>query len=53
MAANAASAILDSLNTDEVLHNGVDVVGNMGVSSQTVKLRPQTGVVFRYGKDVI
>ena len=51
--ANAAAAVQDSLDTDEFLRTGVDAGGNMGVSSQAGKSRPQTGVVFRDGTDVL
>jgi hypothetical protein len=51
--ANAAAAIQDSLEINEFLRTGVDTGGNMGVSSQAGKSRPQTGVVFRDGTDVL
>ncbi|KAL7447533.1 hypothetical protein ACHAXM_010811 [Skeletonema potamos] len=51
--ANAAAAVQDSLEIDEFLRTGVDSGGNMGVSSQAGKSRPQTGVVFRDGTDVL
>lgn len=51
--ANAAAAVQDSLGVDEFLRTGVDIGGNMGVSSQAGKSRPQTGVVFRDGTDVL
>mmetsp|Transcript_41268 Transcript_41268/g.86631 ORF Transcript_41268/g.86631 Transcript_41268/m.86631 type:complete len:320 (-) Transcript_41268:255-1214(-) len=51
--ANAAAAIQDSLEINEFLRTGVDSGGNMGVSSQAGKSRPQTGVVFRDGADVL
>lgn len=47
-----AAAIQDSLNVDNFLRTGVDGGGNMGVSSQAGKSRPQTGVVFRDGSEV-
>ncbi|KAK1745074.1 hypothetical protein QTG54_004365 [Skeletonema marinoi] len=50
---NAAAAVQDSLGIDEFLRTGVDGGGNMGVSSQAGKSRPQTGVVFRDGTDVL
>jgi len=48
----AASAVQDSLQVEEFLRRGVDSGGNMGVSSQAGKSRPQTGVVLRDGSDV-
>mmetsp|Transcript_22584 Transcript_22584/g.25707 ORF Transcript_22584/g.25707 Transcript_22584/m.25707 type:complete len:332 (-) Transcript_22584:212-1207(-) len=52
--ANAdAAANQDSVNIDNFLRTGVDGGGNMGVSSQAGKSRPQTGVVFRDGTEVI
>ena len=51
--ANAAAAIQDSLEVEEFLRTGVDGGGNMGVSSQAGKSRPQTGVVFRDGTEVL
>lgn len=51
--ANAAAAVQDSLGVDEFLRTGIDIGGNMGVSSQAGKSRPQTGVVFRDGTDVL
>lgn len=51
--ANAAAAVQDSLEIDNFLRTGVDGGGNMGVSSQAGKSRPQTGVVFRDGTDVL
>eukprot|EP00986_Skeletonema_menzelii_P007539 scaffold2966_cov143-Skeletonema_menzelii.AAC.12 len=50
---NAAAAVQDSLEIEEFLRTGVDAGGNMGVSSQAGKSRPQTGVVFRDGTDVL
>eukprot|EP00571_Detonula_confervacea_P014059 CAMPEP_0172311030 /NCGR_PEP_ID=MMETSP1058-20130122/13639_1 /TAXON_ID=83371 /ORGANISM="Detonula confervacea, Strain CCMP 353" /LENGTH=318 /DNA_ID=CAMNT_0013024081 /DNA_START=22 /DNA_END=978 /DNA_ORIENTATION=+ len=49
----AAAAVQDSLGVDDFLRTGVDLGGNMGVSSQAGKSRPQTGVVFRDGTDVL
>jgi hypothetical protein len=43
----AASALQDSLDVDSFLRTGVDPGGNMGVSSQTGKSKPETGVYFR------
>jgi hypothetical protein len=51
--ATAAPAVQDSLDVDNFLRTGVDLGGNMGVSSQAGKSRPQTGVVFRDGSDVL
>ena len=48
----AAAAVQDSLDIDNFLRTGVDAGGNMGVSSQAGKSRPQTGIVFRDGSDV-
>lgn len=47
-----AAAIQDSLDVDTFLRTGVDLGGNMGVSSQAGKSKPETGVVFRDGTDV-
>lgn len=53
IAANADSAaVQDSLDVNNFLRTGGDSGGNMGVSSQAGKSRPQTGVVFRDGSDV-
>jgi hypothetical protein len=49
----AAAAIQDSLDVQNFLRTGVDGGGNMGVSSQAGKSRPQTGVVFRDGSEVL
>ena len=49
----AAAAVQDSLQVDDFLRTGVDSGGTMGVSSQAGKSRPQTGVVFRDGTDVL
>lgn len=48
-----AAAIQDSLDIDTFLKTGSDTGGNMGVSSQAGKSRPQTGVVLRDGSDVL
>ena len=48
----AAAAMQDTLDIDNFLRTGVDAGGNMGVSSQAGKSRPQTGVIFRDGSDV-
>jgi len=48
-----AAAIQDSLDVSNFLRTGVDGGGNMGVSSQAGKSRPQTGVVFRDGSEVL
>ena len=48
----AAAAMQDTLDIDNFLRTGVDGGGNMGVSSQAGKSRPQTGVIFRDGSDV-
>ena len=50
---NAPAAVQDSLEIEEFLRTGVDAGGPMGVSSQAGKSRPQTGVVFRDGTDVL
>ena len=46
-AAWGAAAVQDSLNVDSFLRNGQDLGGNMGVSSQAGKSRPETGVFLR------
>jgi hypothetical protein len=51
--ANAAAAVQDNLDVENFLRTGVDLGGNMGVSSQAGKSRPQTGVVFRDGSEVL
>lgn len=51
-ASAAAAALQDSLDVDTFLRTGMDAGGNMGVSSQAGKSRPQTGVVLRDGSDV-
>lgn len=43
----AASAVQDSMNVDNFLRSGVDAGGNMGVSSQAGKSKPETGVFLR------
>ena len=43
----AASAVQDSMNVDAFLRSGVDAGGNMGVSSQAGKSKPETGVFLR------
>jgi hypothetical protein len=47
-----AQAIQDSLDVNSYLKTGSDTGGNMGVSSQAGKSRPQTGVVFRDGSEI-
>ena len=47
-----AVAVQDSLDVDNFLRTGVDAGGNMGVSSQTGKSKPLTGVIFRDGSEV-
>eukprot|EP00977_Amphora_coffeiformis_P023133 scaffold12232_cov149-Amphora_coffeaeformis.AAC.7 len=47
-----AVAVQDSLNVENFLRTGVDAGGNMGVSSQTGKSKPLTGVIFRDGSEV-
>jgi hypothetical protein len=51
-AAAEAAAMQDSLDVSSFLRTGIDPGGNMGVSSQAGKSRPQTGVVFRDGSDI-
>eukprot|EP00977_Amphora_coffeiformis_P025667 scaffold21227_cov69-Amphora_coffeaeformis.AAC.1 len=46
-----AVAVQDSLNVENFLRTGVDAGGNMGVSSQTGKSKPLTGVIFRDGSE--
>ena len=48
----AAPAVQDSLDIQNFLRTGVDGGGNMGVSSQAGKSRPETGVIFRDGSEV-
>ena len=43
----AAAAVQDSLDVDSFLRSGQDLGGNMGVSSQAGKSRPETGVFLR------
>ncbi|KAL7472739.1 hypothetical protein ACHAXS_013145 [Conticribra weissflogii] len=50
---NAAPALQDSLPIEEFLRTGVDPSGPMGISAQAGKTRPQTGVVFRDGTEVL
>jgi hypothetical protein len=47
-----ALPLQESLDIDTFLRTGVDIGGNMGVSSQAGKSKPITGVVFRDGSDV-
>ena len=42
-----AAAVQDSMNVDNFLRTGVDAGGNMGVSSQAGKSKPETGVYLR------
>lgn len=42
-----ASAVQDNVDVDSFLRSGVDIGGNMGVSSQAGKSKPVTGVYFR------
>jgi len=42
----------ESLDIDKFLRSGVDGGGNMGVSSQAGKSRPETGVILRDGSEV-
>jgi len=44
--------VQDTVNIDQFLRTGVDGGGNMGVSSQAGKSRPETGVILRDGADV-
>lgn len=46
-AAWGAAAVQDSVDVDSFLRNGQDLGGNMGVSSQAGKSRPETGVFLR------
>lgn len=48
----AASAVQDSMDVDRFLRSGVDAGGNMGVSSQAGKSKPETGVFLRDGSEV-
>jgi hypothetical protein len=43
----ASAAVQDSMNVDSYLRTGIDMGGNMGVSSQAGKSRPETGVYLR------
>jgi hypothetical protein len=43
-----AAAVQDSVNVDAFMRTGMDIGGNMGVSSQAGKSRPETGVFLRY-----
>jgi hypothetical protein len=52
LAPASSVAIQDTVDVESFLRTGVDAGGNMGVSSQAGKSRPQTGVVFRDGSDV-
>ena len=47
-----AAPVQDSLDIDNFIRTGVDLGGNMGVSSQAGKSKPLTGVVFRDGSEV-
>eukprot|EP00980_Cylindrotheca_fusiformis_P004830 scaffold1034_cov127-Cylindrotheca_fusiformis.AAC.11 len=47
-----AAAVQDSVNVDAFIRTGMDIGGNMGVSSQAGKSRPETGVFLRDGSDV-
>ena len=47
-----AAPVQDSLDIDNFIRTGVDLGGNMGVSSQAGKSRPLTGVIFRDGSEV-
>lgn len=42
-----AAAVQDSVNVDAFMRTGMDIGGNMGVSSQAGKSRPETGVFLR------
>ena len=48
-----SAAIQDTLDVESFLKTGMDMGGNMGVSSQAGKSRPQTGVVLRDGSEVL
>jgi hypothetical protein len=43
----AASGVQDSMDVESFLRRGVDAGGNMGVSSQAGKSKPETGVYLR------
>lgn len=47
-AAWGGAAVQDSMDVDKFLRTGLDGGGNMGVSSQAGKSRPETGVFLRY-----
>lgn len=47
-----AAAVQDSMDVDSFLRNGQDIGGNMGVSSQAGKSRPETGVFLRDGSEI-
>lgn len=51
-AAWGAAAVQDSMDVDSFLRSGQDIGGNMGVSSQAGKSRPETGVYLRDGSEV-
>jgi hypothetical protein len=42
-----AAAVQDTMSVDSFLRTGVDIGGNMGVSSQAGKTKPVTGVFLR------
>lgn len=42
-----AAAVQDSMSVDDFIRTGVDIGGNMGVSSQAGKTKPVTGVFLR------
>lgn len=48
-----SAAIQDKMDVESFLKTGMDMGGNMGVSSQAGKSRPQTGVVLRDGNEVL
>jgi hypothetical protein len=43
----SAAAVQDTMSVDNFLRTGVDIGGNMGVSSQAGKTKPVTGVFLR------
>lgn len=47
-----AAAVQDTLDVDNFMRTGMDAGGNMGVSSQAGKSRPETGVFLRDGSEV-
>ena len=53
IAPSPSFAVQDTMDIDSFLRTGVDGGGPMGVSSQAGKSRPQTGVIFRDGSDVL